>query len=114
MLWSLADPRPDGLLVVEHPYFETEGVHFSETQSYVDHDEPLTAPDIVSFNHGLASILTAVMEAGLTLTGIEEHDTVPWNPLGDAMELVGDSEYRLRRHPERLAASYTLQAHKPE
>src|ERR1039457_663922 len=27
MLWTLADPRPDGLVVVEFPYFETGGVH---------------------------------------------------------------------------------------
>ncbi len=113
MLWTLADPRPDGLLVVEHPYFETAGVHFSEAQSYVDHDEPLAAPDIVSFNHGLAQIITAVMDAGLTLTAIEEHDTVPWNPLDTEMELIHGSEYRLRRNPNRLAATYTLQAAKP-
>lgn len=112
MLWALADARPDGLLVVEHPYFETAGVLFSEAQSYVHHDEPLASPDIVSFNHGLAEIVTAVMDAGLTLTGIEEHDTVPWNPLGEAMELIDGSEYRLRQNPSRLAATYTLQAEK--
>ena len=112
MLWALADPRPDGLLVVEHPYFETAGVHFFDVHSYVDHDEPLASPDIVSFNHGLAEIITAVMDAGLTLTGIEEHDSVPWNPLDDAMELIDGGEYRLRRDPKRLPATYTLQAQK--
>ena len=25
MLWTLRDPRPDGLLVIEYPYFETGG-----------------------------------------------------------------------------------------
>ncbi len=114
MLWALADPRPDGLLVVEHPYFETAGVHFSEPQSYVDHDEPLASPEIVHFNHGLAEVITAVLDAGLTLTAIEEHDTVPWNPLEDAMELIDGGEYRLRRNPSRLAATYTLQAQKRE
>ena len=53
-----------------------------------------------------------MLDAGLTLTGIEEHDTVPWNPLDEAMELVDGSEYRLRRNPKRLAATYTLQAEK--
>ena len=110
ILWALADPRPDGLLVLEHPYFETAGIPFSEPHSYVDHDEPLAAPDIVHFNHGLAQIITAVMEAGLTLGAIEEHDTVPWNPLDNEMELTGGGEYRLRQNPNRLAASYTLQA----
>lgn len=113
MLWSLCDPRPDGLVVVEYPYFETSGVHFSDTQSYVDHDEPLASPDIVHFNHGLAPVIMALMNAGMQLTAIEEHDSVPWNALGDAMENVGDDEFRLREQPERLAASYTLQATKP-
>jgi len=113
MLWTLADPRPDGLVVVEFPYFETEGVHFSEPLSYVPHDEPLASPDIVHFNHGLAQVITALMSAGMSLAAIEEHDTVPWNALADAMEQVGGGEYRLRQAPERLAATYTLQATKP-
>jgi SAM-dependent methyltransferase len=113
VLWALSDPRPDGLLVIEYPYFETDGTPFSEQFSYVEHEEPLASPDIVHFNHGLAEVITAVMDAGLELRAIEEHDTVPWNPLGDIMEEVGDSEFRLRDEPERLPGTYTLQAVKP-
>jgi SAM-dependent methyltransferase len=113
ILWALSDPRPDGLLVVEYPYFETPGVPFSESFSYVEHDEPLVSPDFIHFNHGLAQIITAVMDAGLQLTSIVEHDTVSWNPLGDAMEEVGEREFRLRHQPERLPVMYTLQAAKP-
>jgi len=112
MLWTLADPRPDGLVAVEFPYFETAGVHFSEPVTYVPHDEPLASPDIVHFNHGMAQIMTALMNVGMVITAFEEHDTVPWNPLGDAMEDAGHGEYRLRSAPERLAATYTLQATK--
>jgi SAM-dependent methyltransferase len=110
MLWALSEPRPDGLLTLEYPYFETEGVRFSETHTYVEHEEALTSPDSVSFNHGLGEIITALMSAGLDLTSLEEHDSVPWNALGEEMEDVGGGEYRLREEPLRLAASYTLQA----
>jgi SAM-dependent methyltransferase len=110
MLWALSDPRPDGLLTLEYPYFETEGIHFVETHSYVEHEEELTSPDFLHFNHGLGEIITALMSAGLNLTGLEEHDTVPSNPLGAAMEAIGGGEYRLHESPRRLAASYTLQA----
>jgi SAM-dependent methyltransferase len=113
VLWALDDPRPDGLLVLAHPYFETDGVPFSEPVSYVEHAGTLASPDIIAFNHGLAEIITAVVDAGLRLVAIEEHDTVPWNPLGDAMEEVAGGEYRLREAPERLPATYTLQAVKP-
>ena len=110
MLWTLSDPRPDGLLVVEYPYFETEGVPFSEPHSYVDHDEPLESPAIVHFNHGLSQVITALMDSGMSLTAIEEHDTVPWNPLAGAMEEDETGEYRLCDDPARLPATYTLQA----
>ena len=110
VLWALADPRPDGLLVLTYPYFETKGVHFTESFSYVPHEEPLTSPDLVHFNHGVGQIITALLNAGMRLTSFEEHDTVPWNPLGEAMEELGDGEYRLREDPERLPVTYTLQA----
>ncbi len=121
MLWSLSDPRPDGLFVVEYPYFEVEGgTPFSESHSYVDHDEPLASPDTIAFNHGLGQIVTAVMDVGMELTMLVEHDSVPWNALGDAMVPMADGdgcvepdgEFRLRDGPERVPLTYTLQARK--
>jgi len=113
VLWSLSDPRSDGLLVIEYPYFETEGVRFSEDQSYVPHEGPLSSPDLVHFNHGMAELITAIMDAGLRLTAIEEHDTIAWNPNDEAWEDVGHGEFRLRSGAARLPATYTLQATKP-
>ena len=112
VLWAMDDPRPDGLLVLAYPYFETEGVPFFEPDTYVTHDEPLEAPDIVHFNHGLAEVFNAVWDAGMEITLFDEHDSVPWNALGDQMHDVGGGEYRLVDRPERLAASYTLRARK--
>lgn len=114
MLWSLADPREDELLVVEFPYFNVPGgTAFSETETYVPHDGPVASPDLICFNHGLGEILTALTDAGMAFTSLEEHHSVPWNPLGSAMVEIGGGEYALREQPERLAASYTLQARKP-
>lgn len=110
MLWALCDPRPDGLVALEYPYFETDGTVFVEEQSYVEHEGALESPTIVHFNHGLAEIFNALWNAGLTVTIFEEHQSVPWNQLGDAM-VEGDlGEYTLREMPERLAATYTLRA----
>jgi SAM-dependent methyltransferase len=112
MLWGLCDPRPDGLVVVEFPYFETDGTVFVETSTYVEHEGELDSPTIVSFNHSLSEIFNALWSAGLTVTLFEEHMTVPWNPLGEAMVDTGDEEYALEDVPERLAATYTLRAEK--
>jgi SAM-dependent methyltransferase len=111
MLWSLCDPRDDELLVVEFPYFETrDGTRFVETFTYIEHEGELASPDTIQWNHGLAEIITAVGDAGLLMVAIEEHCSVPWNPFGPAMEALPNGEFQLREHPERLAASYTLQA----
>lgn len=110
MLWALCDPRPDGLVTVEYPYFETGGTVFVEEYSYVDHAEPLASPRTVQFNHSLSEIMNALWSSGMEITLFEEHRSVPWNQLGDAMVDTGGGEYSLAEHPERLAASYTLRA----
>ena len=110
MLWTMCDPREDELLVVQYPYFETSGTTFTESYSYVEHDQPLSSPETIGFNHGLGEIITALMSSGMQLTSFEEHSTVPYNPLGTAMRDVGGGEYQLCEHPERMPMTYTLQA----
>ena len=110
VLWAMGDPRPDGLVALEFPYFETEGVPFSEDDTYTEQDGPLAAPDIVHFNHGLAEIFNALWTNGLEITLFQEHDSVPWPALGDQMADIGGGEYRLTDRPERLPHSYSLRA----
>ena len=110
MMWTLSDPRPDGLVVVEFPYFESAGTVFSEETSYVEHEGVLDSPTIVSFNHSLSEVFNALWNAGMSITLFDEHQTVPWNPLEDAMEEIQPNEFQLRHVPERLAATYTLRA----
>jgi hypothetical protein len=62
------------------------------------------------WNHGLGEIVTALLDSGMTLTGLAEHDTVPWNALPGQMEQVAINEWRLADRPWRLPHSYTLQA----
>jgi hypothetical protein len=50
------------------------------------------------------------MSAGLRLTQLVEHDSVPWLALPGQMTADDMGEWRLSTQPERLAASYTLQA----
>ena len=79
-------------------------------KSYVDHEGELAQPTTIEFNHGLGSIVTALLDRGMTLTQLVEHDSVPWNPLGEAMVEGDDGEWRLVDGPERLPLTYTLQA----
>ena len=111
MLWSLADPRPDGLLAVEYPYFEQgEPTVWDEGGTYVATDHVFTHNVTHEWNHGLGEIVTSLFDAGLQLTALEEHDSVPWDAMPGQMTPIGGGEFRLSDRPERLPHSYTLQA----
>jgi SAM-dependent methyltransferase len=111
VLFSLADPRPDRLLVIEYPYFEQpEPMVWDEGGTYVQTDVVFTANVTHEWNHGLGEIFTALTDAGLRVTGLVEHDSVPWDALPGLMTRDEHGEFRLTDRPERLAASYTLQA----
>jgi SAM-dependent methyltransferase len=114
VLWSIADPRPDGLLVLEFPYFEQkEPLVWDGGGTYVETDVEFTNNTTHEWNHGLGEIVGAVLAAGLELFALEEHDTVPWNALPGQMHDTGRGEFQLTDRPERLPHTYTLQARKP-
>ncbi len=111
VLWSLADPRPDGLIVINHPYFELdEPTVWDEPGTYVATEVEFVHNAAHLWNHGLGEIISALLDAGLTITGLEEHDSVPWDALPGEMEALPDGEYRLSDRPWRLPHSYTIQA----
>ena len=111
MLWALDDTRSDGLVVVDFPYFEREEpLIWEEGGTYVETDAVFTANTTHSWNHGLGEIATALIAEGLQITGLVEHDSVPWEALPGQMTKDDRGEWRLTDRPWRLAASYTLQA----
>ena len=62
------------------------------------------------WNHGLGEIVTALLDAGMQLTMLVEHDSVPWEPLPGQMVKDEQGEWRLAEGTERAPLSYTLQA----
>jgi SAM-dependent methyltransferase len=111
MLWAVADERDDGLLVVEYPYFERpEPTVFHSDATYATTDVVFENTETHEWNHGLAEIITALMDAGLELTALAEHDSSPWAPFPGMMEKSAEGEWRLTDRPWRLPCTYTLQA----
>jgi SAM-dependent methyltransferase len=116
VLWSLDYDRDDGLLVLDWPYFEAAGPQREEDPStYTDGDAAVDAPVTYETNHGLAEIVQAVLDAGLTLTRMEEHTFVEWPALpGMVEDPQVPGRFRLpeeQRHA--LPLMYTLEAAKP-
>jgi SAM-dependent methyltransferase len=111
MLGAVADPRADGLLTLELPYFEqVEPEIWTEGGTYVATDADFVHNTTHSWNHGLGETVTALIDAGLAITGLAEHDSAPWNALPGQMTLLENGEWQLTDRPERLAHTYTLQA----
>jgi SAM-dependent methyltransferase len=111
MLWTLEDEQPGGLLVAEYPYFEREEpMVFDEPGTYVETEVAFTHNLTQEWNHGLGEIVTALMDAGMELTMLVEHDSVPWEALPGRMTQIELGEWRLSDRPWRLPHSYTLQA----
>jgi SAM-dependent methyltransferase len=111
VLWAI-DERHAERLVIDYPYFETaEPIVFEDPTTYVDGEARLEHAVTISWNHGLGEIVSALLDEGLVLTQLVEHETVPWEALPGQMEQSGElREWRLVERPERLPLTYTLQA----
>ena len=113
ILWAADQDRLDGSLVIDFPYFErTEPTIWDEPGTYVSTETEFAHTRSAEWNHGIGEILTAVLDAGLTITGFEEHRSVPWQAMPD-MVAGPDGEFRLPDRPDRMPLTYTLQAVKP-
>jgi SAM-dependent methyltransferase len=110
MMWSLDEHHTDSL-VVRYDYFERpEPMVFDEQGTYVETDAQFETTITHVWNHGLGEIVTAILDNGMEITGLVEHDSVPWEALPGQMEQTTEKEWRLRDRPWRLPHSYTLQA----
>jgi SAM-dependent methyltransferase len=113
VLWALDYERPDDLLVLTLPYFETEEPTREEDEkTYTDGEATLANPVTYGWNHGLGEIISALVEVGLVITGLEEHRTVEWQAL-PFMVKGDDGLWRLPSGEDRLPLMYTVTATKP-
>jgi hypothetical protein len=97
---------------LEFPYGGAEPQLFEESGSYAVPDAVLEPAMTVQFAHSLGEVVTAAVDAGLTIRGLEEHLDADRDPRGIGADLEPDGRYRLRsgRHP--LPMMFTLIAQK--
>jgi hypothetical protein len=98
-------------LVVAHPCFETaEPNLFDVPGTDVASDHGFRHTRTAEWRHGLGEIVTALLDAGMRLTMLEEHRSVPWEALWGRMVRGEDGEWRLTEHDEQVPLSFTLRA----
>jgi 2-polyprenyl-3-methyl-5-hydroxy-6-metoxy-1,4-benzoquinol methylase len=101
----------DVTIALELPYWEQpQGMEWNDEVTYAG-DELVGSPRSVEWNHSLGEIVMAVLAAGLRLTTLVEHDSVPFQRFPGTMTYEPETgEYRLAERPERLPATFTLSA----
>jgi SAM-dependent methyltransferase len=110
MLWTLDENRMDAL-AVRYPYFETpEPIVFDEPGTYVESEHVFVHTRSASWAHGLGETVTALLAAGLRLTLLEEHRTVPWEALPGRMVRTDFDEWRLEEGGDLVPLTFTLRA----
>ena len=112
IVWSM-DETLDDSLHLRFPYFEQEQpLQWDDDQTYVDTPGRLTATTTYEWNHSLGEIVTALLDNGLRLDMLVEHDSIPWEALPGQMTVHPDGEWRLTEHSGVIPLSYTLRATK--
>jgi SAM-dependent methyltransferase len=113
VLFTVDDERDDDLLVITYPYWETQQpLRWDYGQTYTDGDATLVNSVTYEWNHGLAEVLQALIDAGLHITATSEYDTAEWKALPNMVE-DADGRYRLPSGGERLPLMYSVSAVKP-
>ena len=113
VLWAVADPLPEGRLELGLPYFELEEpIVWDEGGTYVETDVEFQHNRTLEWNHGLGEIVTALLDQGLVLETLVEHDSIPWDAFPGHTEELPGGEFRLKDRPWRLPHSYTISATK--
>ena len=114
LLAAIDYERDDDSVVLVHDYLEDgQGDRYEGLYTYTGDDTPLSSPVAYEWRHSLGSIITALIESGLRIDLVEEHDWVDWQAFP---WMVEESKGRWRfptGHP-RLPLAFSLLATKPE
>ena len=104
----------DGKIVLGYPWRNTaaEPCRSEWPVTYTGDPDPLSAPLQYSWAHPVSDILTALMEAGLRLVFIREHEAVPWRPLPSFVK-GEDGLWRLPAGAHAMPLALSLMAEKP-
>ncbi|RYD58138.1 MAG: class I SAM-dependent methyltransferase [Sphingobacteriales bacterium] len=95
---------------IQYSYFNKEVIVDSEEGTYADRNAPmkLTA---VSWNHNLAEVMQALINAGLQIEQFAEYESSPYNCVAN-MVTVGEGQYQIKGLEGKIPLVYSVLATK--
>lgn len=102
---------PDGRPGFYAPYFATEPLVMQEAHDYIDETATQQNATTCTWIHPLGSVVSALLESGLRLDWLHEHDAVTWR----MFKTLTRGEDRLWRWPDKpwLPLAYSLRVSRP-
>jgi SAM-dependent methyltransferase len=109
----LDQKRPEDPIVPTYDYFQgPEPLVFTETETYTEDGAKLRNRVMHEWIHSLASVIGGLLEAGLALEWLHEHDRLPWK-LFPCMTRAADGMYDMPAGHPKLPLLFSLKAAKP-
>jgi SAM-dependent methyltransferase len=106
LAWALAEDS----LVIEHTCFEEPEPYTEDSEAtYTDQKVGLAHTRSYEWNHSISEIVTAVLDHGLQLMRLAEHDWTVWPRFSWLVE-TGDHRWRVPPDRPRVPLTFTLVA----
>jgi SAM-dependent methyltransferase len=106
-----ATATPDGMPGWYVPYLGRTASEQNKSEDYANPDVPLTNPLTIEWLHPLSDVIMGLLDAGLRLDFLHEHDSVAWK-LFDCLVRDDRGGFRWPDKPW-LPLAYSLRASKP-
>lgn len=112
VLAALDDEREDDLLVLARRYFAGPPLRWDDDVSYVHQEVWIANRETWEWHHPLSEVVGALLGAGLRLTSLGEHTTLPWKALPHMVEVETEhgTAHALPEGRERLPLTFSLTA----
>ncbi|MBP7272401.1 MAG: class I SAM-dependent methyltransferase [Saprospiraceae bacterium] len=93
---------------IAYPYFKDVPIIENESGTYANRQAPIQLTS-VSWNHGLAEVVTALLNNGLVLTQFREFDYSPYNCFNN-MKQGENGQYFIPRLEKKIPMVYAIKA----
>ena len=97
---------------IAYRYFKSEAIVETETSTYTSKNEELITQNI-TWNHGLAEVISSLIENGLNVETFEEFDYSPYDCFNKTEEFE-PGKFRIRHLNNMIPMVFSLKARKEE